>query len=376
MEAGQKKYEGEQRKKQEERTRAAESAPSPPAVVNAPGAAPLRRANTTWGAALNPSGQASVGVFKVFYINTNNPRTAIASDYVTDIGISYAYDELHKIPSEEFGAYWVGKLRFDKAQEKTINVSHGVGKSRVILDGQVLHEGARAASIPYHFGAGDHVLEVEYVNNWHTTQFRLSVADQLVRLNTPQVRGELRRAGAAGAPVHYVGVYESKRPDLSISLNAAQLRGDAVLVLNSYAPVKWIVENLQHAPIKAIVVASFQPGSEVVGLPNAGPRIVAHAGRVGTYASPEARCRCVASRYHCEDSGDLLKTQTEVADLTGGVLASVSGAYGGDTFSLPGTPVTANLIENTKVLRRRNEDEQKRCEKAADPNFEQLMDRQ
>jgi hypothetical protein len=374
MAAGQEKYEEAQRKKQAEQMRAAESAPSPPTVVNATGAAPLRKANTTWGAALNPSGQASVGVFKVFYINTNNPRTAVASDYVTDIAISYDYDQLHKIPSEDFGAYWVGKLRFEKAQDKTVNVSHGVGKSRVIVDGRVIHEGSQAASVPYHFDAGDHVLEVEYVNNWHTTQFKLSVADQLLRLNTAQVRGELRRAGAEGAQVHYIGVYSSKRPDLSIVVSAAQLRGDAVLVLDSHAPVKWIVEDVRHARIKAAVASSFEPGSEVVGLPNV-TRILAHAGRVGSYESPQARCRCVASHYFCEDAGDLVKTQTEVAELTGGVLASVTGAYEGETFSLPGTPVTADFIESTKASKRRTEDELQRCEKAANPDFEQLMEK-
>ena len=111
-------------------------------------------------------------------------------------------------------------------------------------------------------------------------------------------------------------------------MSATHLRGDAVLVLNSHAPVKWIIENAQQARIKAVVLSSFQPGSEIVGLPDASTRILAHAGTVGTYESPQARCHCVASHYFCDDAGDLLKTQTEVQDLTGGTLASVSGTHG------------------------------------------------
>lgn len=48
------------------------------------------KAEKTWGSYLNPKNIIPDNKFKVFYINTNNPRKVIASETVNKISVNYA----------------------------------------------------------------------------------------------------------------------------------------------------------------------------------------------------------------------------------------------------------------------------------------------
>ena len=124
---------------------------------------------TTWGDTLNPSNQVPSGRFKAFYFNSQQPRDVIASALVDDVGISYAWSEFHNIRSEDFGAYWVGRFHVAQPATRIANISQSWSKTRIIIDKKVVYEGGSDARVPYTLSQGDHLIEVEFLNNWHTT---------------------------------------------------------------------------------------------------------------------------------------------------------------------------------------------------------------
>lgn len=126
----------------------------------------------TWGDDLNPRNEMPLNSFKAFYINTNNRKRVIATSHVKQVAIKYSYKDLHNIDSKDFGAYWVGLFEFTEDQELQFNVHLSWASTRIIVDGFVVYEGGSKGKIPYLFTEGKHKIEIEYTNNWHTTNFR------------------------------------------------------------------------------------------------------------------------------------------------------------------------------------------------------------
>lgn len=126
----------------------------------------------TWGDDLNPTNEIPLNSFKAFYINTNNKKQVIATSHVKQVAIEYSYSDLHDIHSQNFGAYWVGMFEFTEDQALHFNVHLSWASTRIIVDGFVVYEGGSKTRVPYLFTKGKHKIEVEYTNNWHTTDFR------------------------------------------------------------------------------------------------------------------------------------------------------------------------------------------------------------
>lgn len=55
---------------------------------------------------------------------------------------------------------------------------------RVILDGHILIDGEKEKDISLELDSGDHLLEVEYINAWHTTEFRLDIVPAPILRNS------------------------------------------------------------------------------------------------------------------------------------------------------------------------------------------------
>ena len=85
-----------------------------------------------------------------------------------------------------------------------IIVSQRWAYSRVIVDDEIVYDKSDSGRIPYHFTAGEHLIEVEHSNVWHTASLRVDFSKQLLRLTRNQVQGELQRADMANLDVYYV----------------------------------------------------------------------------------------------------------------------------------------------------------------------------
>ena len=265
-------------------------------------AADLKIADSTWGEYLNPTDKLPKGSFQAFYINTDKPGTVIATEFVDDIAINYAWDEFHGIESGDFGGYWVGNLEFETQEVKRIAVSQSWSKTRILINGRVLYEGGSDQSILYRFEPGVHKIEVEYVNNWHTTEFSVDISSEVSCLDRDEIKARIEANLYGHYQVYYAGVYESPSKNLKTVVNLERTARPVLLVLSSYSPVKWYLSNPYGVDVRAIVYGSSKPGATLAGeISDAVIRFPAGS-RIGSYdVSP--RCRCVAGHFHCEGKG-------------------------------------------------------------------------
>jgi len=67
-------------------------------------------ADHSWGDTFNPQKSTPSQGYFAWYINTNQPKQVIGREMVNSIAINYPFDQFLKIPSEDFGAYWAGRL--------------------------------------------------------------------------------------------------------------------------------------------------------------------------------------------------------------------------------------------------------------------------
>ncbi len=331
----------------------------------------LVSAATTWGARLNPSGDIPTGRFQAFYINTRQPQQVIATETVDNIAINYIRDDFHGIESGDFGGYWVGNLMFEEPTVKRISVSQSWAKSRVLIDGRVLYEGGSDQSVLYRFEPGVHKLEVEYVNNWHTTEFNVGISSEQTYLEASEIRARLGEALPADVTLYYAGVYESSAQDMSIVLNLEHTQGPVALVLSSYSPVRWHLSNPFGVDVRAVVYGAYKPGSRLDGdLPESLLRLPAKS-RIGSYRVG-AECSCTAGTFHCS-GGSLGPTLSALKGLTGVSLSGFSGSYSASALAVPATRIDEAFLARLAADEANVASQRAACKTENDPDFETLL---
>ena len=330
------------------------------------------KASSTWGEKFNSSKQVPEKGFYAYYINTNNPEQVINKETVSDVSINYIGDKFHNIKSEDFGAYWVGRINLPKSEVKTIAVNQSWSKARLIIDGFIVYEGGSNKEILLNLEKGSHFVEVEYVNNWHTTEFSLTFLDKVEKLSLSDIKDQLSDNILGEYEIYYAGLYESSNKDLSAVLNIEKTSKKIVLFLSSYSPVKWHISNPFMTNIRAIVYGSSNPGTTITGDLDNSTILFPSQKRIGSYSSKK-KCRCTAGVFHCEGNS-LLSTKEAIEQLSEYPMTGFSGKYSASSLRVP------QVIVNEKYLKDQEENNQKIteqrafCKKQNDPNFEKMFD--
>lgn len=316
----------------------------------------------TWGDRLNPDKKAPMGRFSAYYLRSGNPAELISTDTVDEVSINYAWSDLHGIKSEDFEGYWVGQFRYKKETPVYIAVDQSWSRTRVIVDRKLIYEGSSNARVPFVFSPGTHMVEVEYVNNWHTTGMSVAFLEAAEPVARSELRGRLRAIAPENSVVQYVGVYESGSQDNAISLDLSPSSVPVILVLNSYSAVRWVVNNPDRVDVRAVVYSAYSPGSRIqLGKDNGRiPRILVEGG-LGSYdASP--RCNCIGGLFHCE-GGSLASTVQGLAGLLGYPVSGFSGGYSPKTIAVPGIVVTPEVLTNARAVLERLGNDRGECRK-------------
>ncbi len=327
--------------------------------------------NSTWGEEFNPSGNAPLNQFKAFYFNSQRPKEVIASEVVPDIGINYAWDSFHGIHSKDFGAYWVGRMRFDADSPRVINVSMSWSKARIVIDRQLVYEGGGNKRVPFVFAAGEHLIEVEFLNNWHTTEFMVEFAESRERLPSSELKRRFGDERFRGAKVISAAVYESSRLDLLTNVTLKQVDEPVILLLSSYSPVKWQVHNPHRVDIRAVAVGSYKPGSRLIGDIAQEVETIEFEGQLGSY-STEQRCSCLGSHFRCEGS-NLNSTVVAVEKATGKQMLGFAGKYSASDLFLPAINVTRETLSEAQVEEDKVRQQRMACQRQNQPDFEGFM---
>lgn len=332
--------------------------------------------NKTWGSALNPSGEIPEHGFSAFYFNTNEPNGSAYTEPVADIAINYAWDELRGIKSEDFGGYWVGNLICDTDESKQIFISQSHSKTRLMIDGEVIYEGGHDKEIFYQCAAGTHKVEVEYVNNWHTTEFSLRIAQPVTYFLVSEISDKLQGNGLLAADVGLVSVYESSAKDLSLKLEIKKNNKPVVLFLTSYSPVVWEIGNPYGVDIKAVVYRSHSPGSKITGDIGGQTLIMATKDMIGNSSSrPFPRCNCTAGYFHCEGGG-IGSAMDAIEKMTLRSLSGFTMAYSAHQLSYPERLIDQNFLSEMEATAEKNKALEESCKKENSPDFNHMFSKQ
>lgn len=322
---------------------------------------------TSWSATFARDEKIPPGQFQAYYFNTRDPKTVIASERVSDIAINYSWDQFHGINSEEFGAYWVGEIELAEDSDRLMNIHLSWSDAEVLIDKHRVHAGGKAGSFPLHLAKGRHLIEVQYQNHWHTTDFRVQFAPPEKLYSAMELKQRLASAPFRSAALYYAGVYESGNRDQGIDLDLAEINQPAVLFLSSYDPVRWRLTLPRDAgQLKALLLGASNPGSDIVLPEGVDVPILRLAQYYGSYTLKPA-CTCIGATWHCEHrNGD--RVIQEIESLTGMNVTGIIAEYSAKRLNLPGLRVNGQsrrlLDEQAQAL----ELKRQQCQDLRKPN--------
>lgn len=323
--------------------------------------------HSSWGKQLDPSGAIPNNGFKAFYFSRDNPGTAVFQENVESIAIKYAWADFHRINSPQFGAYWVGKLKFSSPVTKQISVSQSWAKSRILIDGEIVFDESNSSkTFSHEFSSGEHVMEVEFINNWHTVEYKVTVDDAVDTIEESQVSEYISGGGKIPSKLYYVGLYESASKDTSVNVTLPRTGKSVVLWLTSYEAVDWNIESPDK--VSTVIVSSYAPGSRVRG---ASVARVVRVGRALGIHSETKRCSCVAGDFHCEDHQDLEDVAQKLRSMTNMELTGYAMKYSASELSIQ--PYGQDVMRRVLDQRAATEAAQKACVGNANPDFDHMM---
>lgn len=330
---------------------AAEADSAPPGATNHSAALPATGsrlaayplATRSWGDIYNPGGNIPAHGFAAWYIDTRQPQQPVATAEEAHIALNFAYSDSHGIPSEFFAAYWAGKIPVVQKGHYRLKADIGWAQMRVLLDRHIIAESREPnrSELPpaLELDAGEHLLEVEYSNHWHTAQFQLALEPDVPAYGSEDLAAAIAALHLPPATVtHVVALYQSAAADRRVRVQAPTGDTPYILVLNSYDPVNWELQG--RAPV---LVVHDDRGS-LRGMGDA-PQLVWRSRFSHNAASedlpgpPECTCHIRERNLKCE--GDVTPGLVgKVKQLTGYPLAGFSGAYDNTDDALIPVPLT------------------------------------
>lgn len=244
--------------------------------------------------------EVPTGSFKVLYFNSKEPKNILHTSRVPYPAVNYNNDDFpgYKIPSNNFAAYWVGDFVFESPVEKEINLRVSWSEYRLIIDGMEVSKSVNKSTItPYHFTKGKHRIELEYINNYGSTDFMMTIYDKRSLLETNKIKEKLPE----NYLLFYAGLYESARFNNSLQLVFKEKYDTPiVLLLHSYGNIHWKIYPKGNT-IHSIFVSSSRQGS-LVDIKDKQTTQVNYLKDFSGPTSLRKKCKCLNHSAFCAGS--------------------------------------------------------------------------
>lgn len=317
----------------------------------------------SWAKPLGATEDIPTGSFKAYYFDIFNPGQPKFSGIVEDVAVNSSGEVKknstgsaivypHGIIPENFGAFWIGNIALEKDKEMEINVDQGNSATRILIDDEVVT--GRTISLK----KGLHKVEIEHVNNWHTYDFSFSLSEPQPLLAYEELKEQLESILPRRVHTAYVGVYDSKSYDNSITLEVQKLGKPIFLILASSKAINWVIKGPGAKDVKALLVSSGKSKSKVKGHIKQDTSIF-YFPMWNTYQL-ESKCEC-QGRYYCS-SKDLFDTIDYIATVTGLTLNSFTGDYNAKSFIVPEIIIDKEQLKALSKVAEENLQAQSRCE--------------
>lgn len=225
---------------------------------------PPEKIASAWGKRLNPKNEVPSLGYRAIYFDDGASDYAAFQETKPSIAVKFGPNSFHGILPQSFSAYWIGLLKFDVPTEKQFSVSQSWAHTRIYVDGKTIFDRSNEQKdFTYSFSDGEHVIEVEHSNNWHTAEFKMTVDDKLKVLNSQSIAEFFNNSKLRDAKIHYINLYESSAHDTSVEVDVASSSQPIVLWLNSYEAIDWKLA--RGTNVAAVVISAHSPGSRVIG---------------------------------------------------------------------------------------------------------------
>ena len=196
------------------------------------------------------------------YFDKSEPYNIVKSEVVPKVSINYAWNKGpgFTIDSQSFGAHWVGELIVNKKQNYSLRISESHSDFRININGyEVLTNKSRSHnSLVIELDPGSYQVEVEFLNNWHTTGFAMRLAPETKIYSFQEAQKKITSFSEEYDTL-YAGVYEGGADNHSINLDLTEKAAKPiVLLLDSYDNVDWIINNIANTKIAYIAYFTKQ----------------------------------------------------------------------------------------------------------------------
>ncbi|RZU47965.1 hypothetical protein EV700_0934 [Fluviicoccus keumensis] len=354
-------------------------------------------------ALVSAKASAPKGEFNAVYFDTRLGKV-LDKTTMPKIGISYAWHDQYETPSEDFGAYWAGKAGFDQDTLKYFKVDISQGVARIAVDGVVVYEGDEKAEFPYHFSRGDHLVEVRFFNNWHTTDLAVSIVNEdevqeenrhpvslPIKHSRPSDPYEESNQGLAFLPQQsatlsvgslspeftanppqllLVGIYKSTLPDSSVTVVLNKAPTPLILMLDGGSGVHWVIKNPANTPIAKVIHSRDTSVSLETPVPI--PVEAKEFPSLTSFRSDDLSCSCAGAYFHCENR-PLLPLINALQLKTGLPVYGYTMEYEAAMVEAP-KQILAGTLKNLGGQLQRFRDESRQCSAKASPNFDTMLD--
>ena len=204
--------------------------------------------------------------FRALYFNTNNPETILHDTVTETIDVEFHHNERYGIESKSFGAYWVGELSIDKPIVKQFSMTLSRAAARLLINGREVMRENQSKQVTVALGTGVHLIEVELLNQWHTTEFNLLISEPVIARSEQSVKQYITQLDSdTFKPDLIFAGMRRKQGKGHVILDIAPSSSAIHLFLNAYNATHWVIENPHEVEIKSIVYTAYKSGSTISG---------------------------------------------------------------------------------------------------------------
>lgn len=309
---------------------------------------------------LSPKDGIPYNKFAAYYHDRTDEKAAPIHEIVEEINISNGkqgadFRKTKGIDTLNFAGRWVGRFRFDRAEKKVFNFDFSHASVRLLVNGKGVPIVDQKAE--YLFKPGTYLVEVIYINNWHTLTFRMSMQNERKSYSDADLAKFFSDIQKSDYELHVVGLYESSSSDGAVVVDIGKSKTPIVLLLSSHSAVDWRVSNTSKRDILGVVLSSHSPVTNVSSVDDNVPVLLAES-RWSLHDARhlKAHCSCFQGYYRCSSYKDILT----YSDAFQNTFGKGIDAYDLQHRATLTAPYRNNLIDNKEeILLRRKEAEAK-----------------
>ena len=315
-----------------------------------------------WGDTLNPGGGMPDQGYDAYYLDANEPARPYLRRDQPFPAIWHNRSRYLNIPGENFAIYWVGRLHVPQTGRYQFGVvQRGQGQARVSIDRRVIKEGDAAIIPDIELRRGDHIVEIEFLNNEaEQIGFYLTTRPRMPLYSAQTLAGALKDLKLPADTVVYAAITEyvdiNSRSELHIRAD-----GRPYILFLPLGPRNWDIRTDDNPP-QAVILCHKPSDIRIDGKEAQQPQLLQWDEGIAYRAlerlrdsTPDCYCAAGSGDFKCNHDGfaDFGAFAAQIKTWTGYPLAGISFGRGHYSTSVPEIHVTAAAIEESKRMSER-----------------------